>query len=618
MRYCVQGQNLTEWDGEVEMDRMGKMKVAFVAVAMLMVVFIIVADGSDATEEGTPANVLSSEGTEPITLDKIDFKDVECKVPMNGMDSAEKVKVWLEDKWIKGLDWKALTKDQNTGHPKNLIAEVVEFTPAFAGTKDKIDGIDGKQTFVIVDKLSDNLKSEMLTCIIDADPFDVTELSCEVPMSLAKDSVSVQKWVMDTWLKENKQFISGFTDVDLTVVINPTDGFKAAEAGTETNPEGKDGYFKFSLRSGEQDAVTNLVCTIIADEFRTETIESGVTFKGTVPDGAKFNVEDFVIDEKTLGTIIAAFGGSDTEFEVTRDIETKRIDIFDSFVMDRSDETKAYYSGTIVNMEGKEYLLLVGEKHYALHEINSDRWLKYNLSTGDFLEEVHGMETSVADNSRVRINGTTYVIGYTIVNENQATVVTDVEYFCFIYTLDGRAAGYAQFEGRDIHDMDSNSEFYFNKGTDPKTLGADYGCLGRYVVDGKTMFLGQVYSKNISMMCQGLSVDGKGTVEITLPRDSIKGEPLFIHFVNNAVVKGTMTVDENGRHANVSVDSFSPFIIVEQIEDTFSVEPVSAQLSSGSGDGDGGFNYLWIAAIAAVLLLIGAAVFFRRSQLQKP
>ena len=86
-------EDLPEWDGEIDMDRMGKLALIVSAVAVLLCGSAFIGP-VDAEGDGTsPQDVTST------------LSAIECKVGMDTVNTEETVGNWLKNTWLKDINW---------------------------------------------------------------------------------------------------------------------------------------------------------------------------------------------------------------------------------------------------------------------------------------------------------------------------------------------------------------------------------------------------------------------------------------------------------------------------------------------------------------------------------
>lgn len=129
------------------MDRMGKITMLVLAVAVLLMP-VCLSDYSD---------VADGEGTDPI-LEDVSDELGECKVSMLTANTEADVLKWVKETWLKGINWtdseKFGTLNLGTGYDSNLtVAKTANttFKAAIAGTPSDKDGTEGELSFDITD-----------------------------------------------------------------------------------------------------------------------------------------------------------------------------------------------------------------------------------------------------------------------------------------------------------------------------------------------------------------------------------------------------------------------------------------------------------------------------------
>ena len=578
------------------MKRMGIIGAIVLALA-LIVAPLSIADYSDATDEAGSGDSAGSgsvdqqsteqEGEESFTL--FDWTMPSCTVGADIAFDEASVKKWIEEIWMTGLDWGTITGGE-TDYSNGLTVQYTSasYKPAVNGTVDDVSGVDGEIKFKLVDETEKKTTNEIV-CTITPVKFDLSSIPCKVPMSVANTKDDVKAWLESEWIQDD------------TLVFVAGD-FTPAEAGSSEDNDGTSGSLKFSVTKGGTEFQANLVCTITPNTYHA--IKNGeATLTATLPDDAKLTVGNYCVTKADLESIF-----SDSDIKTTLNLDPGVLNILITGVTDAK-TGDVYYTGSVLKVDGDICILMVSDHEYAIHEVGSEKWDKYDLETGEKIGTYVGDLTEEADKTRVNIGGVTYIVGYYMVDSG-SSLLSDRNYTSFFYTESGEAAGYCVFKGKTPYDMDSEDTFVFNPSKSPAFLSESDRHIGIITEDdGDVLNIYQHYSKTLSVDGITGTLTGKVTIDLGVIEDA--GRLVFVHKIPGSFENGTVTKAEDGSYtASMDITSLSPFMVLDVVEDEFSAVVSSPSFTSQSDDDDGGINgYHILGIIVGIGAVVGVMYF---------
>lgn len=585
------------------MNRMGKITLSVLAVAVLLVPVCL----SDIYAEG--------EGTDvPVPEDITDRLD-DCTVSMSQANTEETVLKWIKDTWLKGIKWDdsdkfPATLELTAGYDSYLTVtktEGTEFKAAVAGTPGDKDGTAGSLEFDIKDS-NNKIEAKGVVCTITT-VFDDSSVPCQVLMEDCNTEDTVLAWLNTTWIPQYKAAKGAPATTDLTVVKTDGTVFKPAVAGTKDSKSGTDGSLTFNIRQtvGTEPTTiaSGLICTVKAYGYG-EITSSGkdVIFEGGLVDGLRVDSKDHDLSSDEIGMIIASLGG--TNPVMSSDVNPSNVTVYDNVLrIQDGDEERVYVSGDVVRFEGKEYVIQIGDREFSLYLIDGMGWMKFDRKTFEQTYAEDGRYQCSTELFPLNIKGSPYIVRYSVLDRS-SPVDTGDSYLCFLYTLDGKAAGYVGFSGNDVGDIGSDDRFVMNasipKGMPVAAIFDDS--------EGKKAVLSIIASKDVSFTRNGTSYDAAGTIRI--PLGSVSGTVSFVSVGTDACVPYTVTSTDLAYEASCLSDAGMPLVATSHAPLTGEVIVLDLDFPE-SGDGDGGTDTkLYIAAAVAVILVIGAAFYYVR------
>lgn len=585
------------------MNRMGKITLSVLAVAVLLVPVCL----SDIYAEG--------EGTDVPVPEDITNRLDDCAVSMSQANTEETVLKWIKDTWLKGIKWDdsdkfPATLELTAGYDSYLTVtktEGTEFKAAVAGTPGDKDGTAGSLEFDIKDS-NNKIEAKGVVCTITT-VFDDSSVPCQVLMEDCNTEDTVLAWLNTTWIPQYKAAKGAPATTDLTVVKTEGTVFKPAVAGTKDSKSGTDGSLTFNIRQtvGTEPTTiaSGLICTVKAYGYG-EITSSGkdVIFEGGLVDGLRVDSKDHDLSSDEIGMIIASLGG--TNPVMSSDVNPSNVTVYDNVLrIQDGDEERVYVSGDVVRFEGKEYVIQIGDREFSLYLIDGMGWMKFDRKTFEQTYTEDGRYQCSTELFPLNIKGSPYIVRYSVLDRS-SPVDTGDSYLCFLYTLDGKAAGYVGFSGNDVGDIGSDDRFVMNasipKGMPVAAIFDDS--------EGKKAVLSIIASKDVSFTRNGTSYDAAGTIRI--PLGSVSGTVSFVSVGTDACVPYTVTSTDLAYEASCPSDAGMPLVATSHAPLTGEVIVLDLDFPE-SGDGDGGTDTkLYIAAAVAVILVIGAAFYYVR------
>ena len=447
------------------MDRMGKITMLVLAVAVLLIP-VCLSDYSDATE---------GEGAVTVPPTDVSDKMGACEVSMLTANTEADVLKWVKETWLKGINWTDTTKFSaelglTAGYESNLTVSKTAsatFKAAIAGTPSDKDGTEGELSFDITDK-NNKIKATVVCKITTV--FDPKSVTCQVLMEDCNTQAQVLSWLNSTWILNYKTASGEPATTDLAVAITKDTTFKAAVAGTKDSRTGVNGSLTFDIiktvGTTNTTIATGLTCTVKAYDYGdTSSADKSVIFEGGKIDGLTVNVKGHSLTADDLAKIVKALGGTDALAAVN--VNAVSVTTYtNALVIKDGDKEVKFVSGDIVNLDGKKYVLQVGDREIALYELYSSSWVKYDRTTFEQTYHDDGQYQCEANIFPLNLNGSTYLVRYSVLDRSSA-VDTGNAYICFLYTMDGKSAGYVRFSGDDAMDIGSDAKFILNEGMTP-------------------------------------------------------------------------------------------------------------------------------------------------------
>ena len=594
----------------MKMDRMGKITLVVLAVAVLLMPACL-SDFSDADGEG-------GAGTTPSLVDVSD-KLGTCEVSMLIANTEADVLKWVKETWLKEINWTDATKfgtlSLEAGYDSNLtVAKTAgsTFKAAVAGNPTDKDGTQGELSFDVTD--SKNKIKATVVCKITT-VFDSKTVPCQVLMEDCNTEAQVLTWLNSTWIATYKTASGEPATTALTVVKTSGTSFNAAVAGTADSKTGVNGSLTFDIiktvETTNTTIATGLTCTVKAYDYGdTYSADKSVIFEGGKINGLTVNVKDHVITDDDLAKIVKALGGTAPIAAVN--ITSSQIDVYENpLVIKDGDKEITYVSGDIVTLDGKQYILQVGDREIALYELDTSSWVKYDRTT--FEQTYHDDERydCDADVFPLNLNGSAYFVRFSVMDRS-SPVDTGNEYICFLYTVDGKAARYVRFSGDDAMDIGSDAKFVLNKGMTPSDLKAS-PILGIYVdEDGYSTILRTIISKEVSITRDGKAYDVDGTLRF--PLGNVSGAVKSYAIGTEACTEYTVRVpSELNYEASCPSSVKTPFVAVNNSL-MGDLESAKDLVFPGEEhvDEDGGNTVLYIAVAVVAVLAIGAVIYYVR------
>lgn len=588
------------------MNRMGKITLSVLAVAVLLVPVCL----SDvyATE---------GEGADTPATGPFDIKDQlgDCTVSMSQANTEESVLKWIKDTWLKGIKWDDPTKfpaalGLTAGYDSNLTVTKTAgtgFKAAVAGTPGDKDGTAGSLTFDITDS-NNKVEAKGVVCTITT-VFDDSSVPCQVLMEDYNAEDTVLAWLNTTWVPQYKAAKGTPATTDLTVIKTKDTVFKPAVAGTKDSKAGTDGSLTFDIvqtvGTGSTTIASGLICTVKAYGYGEITSsDKDVIFEGGLVDGLRVDSKDHELTSDEIGMIIASLGGSNPV--MSSDVDPSNVSVYDNVLrIQDGDEEHVYVSGDVVRFEGKEYIIQIGDREFSLYLIDGTGWMKFDRVTFEQTYAEDGRYECSTELFPLNIRGSPYLVRYSVLDRS-SPVDTGDSYLCFLYTLDGKAAGYVGFSGKDVRDIASDDRFVMNasipKGTPVAAIFDD--------PEGKKAVLSIIASKDVSFTRNGAEYKAEGTIRI--PLGSVSGTVSFVSLGTDACTPYTVTSTELSYEASCPSDAGMPLVATSHSPLSGDITVLDLEFPE-SGDGDGGTDTkLYIAAVVAVILVIGAAFYYVR------
>ncbi|MGN0098448.1 MAG: hypothetical protein ACI38Y_03880 [Candidatus Methanomethylophilaceae archaeon] len=588
------------------MDRMGKITLFVLAVAVLLTP-VCLSDYSDATEGGTGVETTSS---------PVDVSDElgACEVSMLTANTEESVLNWVKETWLKGISWGSisgldLASDYYTNLTVTKTADAT-FKAAVAGTPSDKDGTEGELSFDITD--SDGKIKATIVCKITT-VFDPKSVTCQVLMEDFNTQAQVITWLNSTWIPNYKTITGEPATTELSVVITKDTTFKAAVAGTKDSKTGVNGSLTFDIVKtvGTTDTTiaTGLTCTVKAYDYGdTASTDKSVVFEGGKINGLTINVKDHVLTDADLVKILNALGGTDLLAAVG--VKSSSVTTYtNALVIKDGDKEIKYVSGDIVKIDGKQYILQVGDREIALYELNTSSWVKYDRTTFEQTYQDDGQYQCEANVFPLNLNGSSYLVRYSVMDRSSA-VDTGNSYICFLYTMDGKSAGYVRFSGDDAMDIGSGAVFTMNEGMTPSEVKSAPITAIYLDKDGYPTILRTNFSKEVSIARDGKAYDTTGIFKISL--GNMSGAVKFYEIGTEVCTEYLVTVPSELAYETSCPSTKSPLVAV-----TYSEMGADAQVKDlvfpGAEEDDGGRNSLLYVAVAVVAILaVGAIVYYVR------
>ena len=598
---------LTEWDGEMQMDRMGKITMLVLAVAVLLMP-VCLADYSEA----------GGEGTDPTPTDVSDELGA-CKVSMLTANTEADVLKWVKETWLKGINWTDTTKFSaelglTAGYESNLTVSKTAsatFKAAIAGTPSDKDGTEGELSFDITDK-NNKIKATVVCKITTV--FDPKSVTCQVLMEDCNTQAQVLSWLNSTWIPNYKTASGEPATTDLAVAITKDTTFKAAVAGTKDSKTGVNGSLTFDIiktvGTTNTTIATGLTCTVKAYDYGdTSSADKSVIFEGGKIDGLTVNVKGHSLTADDLAKIVKALGGTDALAAVN--VNAVSVTTYtNALVIKDGDKEVKFVSGDIVNLDGKKYVLQVGDREIALYELYSSSWVKYDRTTFEQTYHDDGQYQCEANIFPLNLNGSAYLVRYSVLDRSSA-VDTGNAYICFLYTMDGKSAGYVRFSGDDAMDIGSDAKFILNEGMTPSDLKVPPITAIYLDADGDSAILRTNFSKEVSITRNGKAIDETGTYRV--PLGNVSGAVKFYSIGKEVCTEQTVSLLSELTYEASCPSSVKDPLAAVTYSGMGADAPVRDLVFPGAGSDDGKDNTLLYAAIAVVAVLaVGAVVYYVR------
>ncbi len=351
------------------MDRMGKLTLSALAVAMLLAGAFFIGQ-VDAEGEPEPADI-SDQLTAP-------------EIGMDKANTEADVEKWIKEKWLAGINWTGINvggTPLEADYGKNITIKKIEFKAAVAGTADNKTGTAGLYKFTMVD--STKKITATITCKITP-VFDYSSIECSVSMDVNTEE-KVTAWLNSTWIATFKT-TTGSTGT-LTAVKTEDTAFKAAVAGTSSERAGKNGSMTFDVVRTEGTATTTvaakLTCTVTAFQYgQIESADKTVIFEGVKVSGLTVSSADHVLTQEELDMIVGNLGGKDAA--LVPSINKADMSVYrNPLVIGEGESAKTYRNGDVVKIDGRTCVLLIGDKEFSAYEIGTSHWVKYDRNTFD-------------------------------------------------------------------------------------------------------------------------------------------------------------------------------------------------------------------------------------------
>ena len=590
-------EDLPEWDGEIDMDRMGKLALIVSAVAVILCGSAFIGP-VDAERDGiSPQDVTST------------LSAIECKVGMDTANTEETVGNWLKNTWLKDINWADTNKFDvalglSAGYDSNLSIEKVSFTAAKAGTSADKDGTSGSFVFNVKDSQG-KISASNLTCTITP-VFDYSSIECQVLMEDHGTEESVLGWLGQTWIGTFKT-ATGETG---TFTVSKKE-FKAPVAGTAASRSGTDGSLTFDVLASDSSVVASgLVCKILAYDFgETESSDKTVVYEGGKVQGLEVVSNDHVLTQEDIGKIVSALNGKDaspvTSLKVTTSMYTNAL------VIGEGDDARTYVNGDVVRFDGKEYVMLIGDVEFSLYRVDGKEWMKFERDTYDMvLDEESSRYSCSSTHYVININGVPYTVGYSVL-DTYSSVITGREYICFLYDMTGKSAGYMTFIGADPEDVSSTGRFVFNKGMDPSSSNRSPVVATFTTSDGDDALLYAMASKDVRILRNGSQFAAEGNILIPLGAiDDLKAAAFFS--IGDDGCKLLTISPGDSCKAVCPATTPSPLAAVKHQGWDTTIVPTDLVFPAEPGDSGGSNTVLYVAVAVVLILLVGGGFYYVR------
>ena len=597
IRIVVVSPNGTErW----EMDRMGKLTLSALAVAMLLACALFTCPVDAAETESTVTDI-----SEQLDAPKI------------GMDKANteaEVEKWVKETWLTGVDWTKITVNETplaADYHENLSIKKVEFKAAVAGTPDNKNGTEGLYKFTITDstgKITATVGCKITTV------FDYKSIECSVLMEDRNTEAEITTWLNTTWIPKFKTATG--TDGTLKAVKSEGTEFKAAVAGTASDRAGKNGSMTFDVVKTEgtenTTVVGKLTCTVTAYSYgQIESSDKTVIFEGGKVSGLTVSSKDHTLTLKELEMIVAGLGGKDATLvpSITKaDMSVYR----NPLVIGEGDNAKTYRNGDVVKIDGRTCVLLIGDKEFSAYEIGTSHWVKYDRETFDeSFREDEGQYTCRNTGTLMNINGVAYYLGY-LLEDPSTIVISEKTYIGFIYDMNGKAAGYLTFAGSDIGSA-SKVSFVFNENMEPSAIEGGRAVAGTYTdADGKASLLYVLASKDVSVLRNGQAYAADGTLIIPVGTINDANNAGLYSLGTEEITMGTIKSDDGKNKATCPSNTASPLVVAEHALWNVEVTVGTFEFPQEPSDSKKSNTTAYIAVAAVLILLIGGGFYYFR------
>lgn len=184
-------------------------------------------------------------------------------------------------------------------------------------------------------------------------------------------------------------------------------------------------------------------------------------------------------------------------------------------------------------------------------------------------------------------------------------------YICFLYTMDGKSAGYVRFSGDDAMDIGSDAKFTLNEGMTPSDLKVPPITAICLDADGDSAILRTNFSKEVSITRNGKAIDETGTYRV--PLGNVSGAVKFYSIGKEVCTEQTVSLLSELTYEASCPSSVKDPLAAVTYSGMGADAPVRDLVFPGAGSDDGKDNTLLYVAIAVVAVLaIGAVVYYVR------